>query len=394
MSTNFDASSRVISAIYDTALSPASWPEALRQVMQALGTFGAAYILTNKWSGLVEWASFSGPSVELKPDYVRHYAALDPSLPLIHSAPSGSWVRLSEALPNDVLRRDEWYNDFVRKCGVDDILGSPLLEDESHRAIIGIHYGVYQTRRKSAPAALLKQLLPPLSQAARLYVDLRNRGWKSSIASQALNQLADGVIITDGEGHVIELNWAGEQILSRADGLAVRNGKICALRVFENHKLTMLIGAAVSMKTAADRGRMRNVTSPKLWVLTGRKPSCGSAGRGKDAPADRRQLRGQDYNPADTAQLYPEEGGREAAGRPDPDPLDHSSRPRCHDQTLAPAPALHTLLGLERRPGSRRKLHRRVSLSSPIAWRRSCHANARLRFRCHNACIGRPGFRR
>lgn len=80
---------------------------------------------------------FFGPSVEFKPDYVRHYAALDPFLPLIHSAPSGSWVRLSESLPNAVRREDEWYNDFVLKCGVDDILGAPLFEDESHRAIIG-----------------------------------------------------------------------------------------------------------------------------------------------------------------------------------------------------------------------------------------------------------------
>jgi hypothetical protein len=70
ISTNFDVGSRVISAIYDTALAPDSWPEALRQVTQALGAVGAAYILTNKWSGLVEWASFSGPSVEFKPERV------------------------------------------------------------------------------------------------------------------------------------------------------------------------------------------------------------------------------------------------------------------------------------------------------------------------------------
>jgi DNA-binding CsgD family transcriptional regulator len=136
--------------------------------------------------------------------------------------------------------------------------------------LFGIHYGIYQTRPKSAPAALLKQLLPPLSQAARLHVELRNSGWKSSIASQALDQLADGVIITDGEGHVIELNRAGEQILSRADGLAVRNGKICALRVFENHKLTTLIGAAVSVKTAANTGRMliKRRGSEKHYIIT------------------------------------------------------------------------------------------------------------------------------
>jgi hypothetical protein len=67
VSTNFDASARVISAIYDTALAPASWPEALRQVTQALGAVGAADILTNEWSGLVEWAIFRGRAWSLNP---------------------------------------------------------------------------------------------------------------------------------------------------------------------------------------------------------------------------------------------------------------------------------------------------------------------------------------
>jgi DNA-binding CsgD family transcriptional regulator len=165
-------------------------------------------------------------------------------------------VRLSECLPKTVLRSDEWYNDFVVRCGVRDILGVRLFENSSHAAILGIYYGLYQTRSGSADAARLKELLDPLSQAARLHVELRNMGWKSSIALRALDQLANGVLVTDGDGRIIELNRVAEHILCRDDGLAVRNGKLCALRVFEDNKLMAFISAAAVGKTAAATGRM------------------------------------------------------------------------------------------------------------------------------------------
>jgi PAS domain-containing protein len=39
---------------------------------------------------------------------------------------------------------------------------------------------------------------------------------------RALDQLAGAIIITDGNGRVVEMNRAGEQILRRDDGLTVR----------------------------------------------------------------------------------------------------------------------------------------------------------------------------
>jgi hypothetical protein len=67
----------------------------------------------------VDEAHFCGLSAGFKSDYVRHYAALDQYAPLL----DGSWKKLSECLPDRVLRRSEWYNDFILTCGVRDICG-------------------------------------------------------------------------------------------------------------------------------------------------------------------------------------------------------------------------------------------------------------------------------
>src|SRR5712672_558713 len=124
--------------IGDAALAPAAWKTVLGQLTEYLGAIGAAYILTNRQTGQVEWITLAGPSVELQSDYVSHFAAVDPYRPLL-GATSG-WRRVSECLPSAVLARDEWYNDFVVRVGVGDILGANVYSGPSHEAVIGFHY--------------------------------------------------------------------------------------------------------------------------------------------------------------------------------------------------------------------------------------------------------------
>src|SRR5882757_6212344 len=127
--------STLVSALQDAAASREAWPDALKALTEAAGVAGAALIISNKSTGNVEEACFSGLSAEFKSDYVSHYAALDPFSPLL----DGSWKKLSECLPEPLLRKSEWYNDFVLACGVRDILGARVVETPNHHAIFGLH---------------------------------------------------------------------------------------------------------------------------------------------------------------------------------------------------------------------------------------------------------------
>jgi DNA-binding CsgD family transcriptional regulator len=253
---NSERLQRIVPTIYEAALKPELWPRVLQLLTEAAGAVGAAYILSNNRTGEVEWTSFCGPSVEFKPDYLTYYAALDPYRLMLHAATSRTWLRLSESLPRDFLRNDEWYNDFILQCGVRDIAGARLFEDGSHAAILGLHYGIHQPSSASSCAAELQNLLDPLGHASRLHIELRNLGWRSSTAFRALDQLATGIFITQGDRRVVELNQAADGIVRRNDGLTVRNGKLCALRVFEDAKLATLIAGAAPAGTGSAAGRM------------------------------------------------------------------------------------------------------------------------------------------
>jgi hypothetical protein len=124
-----------VSAFHDAAVSPEAWPEALEALTEAAGVAGAALSIFDKSTGNVDGACFSGLSAGFRSDYVRHYAALDPYSPLLDRG----WKKLSECLPDPLLRKSEWYHDFVLTCGVRDILGTRLVETWDHFVVLGLH---------------------------------------------------------------------------------------------------------------------------------------------------------------------------------------------------------------------------------------------------------------
>jgi DNA-binding NarL/FixJ family response regulator len=156
-----------------------------------------------------------------------------------------------------VLARDEWYNDFVLRCGVGDFLGANVYSGPSHEAVIGIHYGLHWRSFTAPLEARARELIGLMRKAAELHVRLNNAGWQSSAAWHALDQLAAAVIITDREARVVGVNRAGDDLLSRGHALSVRQGKLYAARSFETARLTALINvAAVPDKLEPAIGRM------------------------------------------------------------------------------------------------------------------------------------------
>src|SRR5260370_11073376 len=165
------AMSSAVSRIHDAAASPEAWPQALAALTDAMGVAGAALIISNKSTGNVDEACFSGLSAGFKSDYVRHYAAVDPYSPLL----DGSWKKLSECLPEQLLRESEWYNDFVLGCGVRDILGARLVNTPSHRVIFGIHQQIGRAFSDKVDS-LVDLVAIPLEQAAQRHLERFSSG--------------------------------------------------------------------------------------------------------------------------------------------------------------------------------------------------------------------------
>jgi PAS domain-containing protein/DNA-binding CsgD family transcriptional regulator len=238
--------SETVTRLFDAVLDERLAPAALEAVSNYVGASGAAYLLVNKLtrhvSAITSWGSFAGSQV----DYLAHYGKIDPFRVIQEEAACGELARLSDRLPASVLRHDEWYNDYILKGGVCDILGTKLHENRSHMVIVGLHRAIGDTRPIPEDVEALQMLMEPLRNAARLHLGLISIGFRSAIARGRLNHLHAGVVFTDGSSRIIEANPAGEAILRRGDGLTMHGGQICARRSFETTKLARLIANATA----------------------------------------------------------------------------------------------------------------------------------------------------
>jgi len=179
--------SPLVSTLHEAAASPEAWPQALRVLTDAMGVAGAALIISNKTTWKVDEAYFSGLSADFKSDYVRHYAAVDPYSPLL----DGSWKKLSECLPDQTLRKNEWYNDFVLTCGVRDILGARLVDTSSHCVIFGIHQQIGRDFSDKADS-LVDLVTIPLKHAARRHIERFSSSRTGILDESQTGVLAEG----------------------------------------------------------------------------------------------------------------------------------------------------------------------------------------------------------
>ncbi len=234
-----------LSALYEAAKVPAQWPTALQDVAAAVGGIGAAQVIFNKHTGAVEWVTITGPCAELEPRYIGHYAPLDLYAPTLRAQPVRRWLPLSRSLPAGAVVGREWYNDFILKSGVADVLAAKMYEDDDTTVLLGIHRGPASDRAVTKFNAGVRALLQPLVRATRLHVAFRRMGRALAAARQALNYLSAGVVLTDIEGHVLETNELASEILDREDGLQIRDGRLTATRTFDSAKLAAGIAGRV-----------------------------------------------------------------------------------------------------------------------------------------------------
>ena len=197
-----------LAALYDAAKVPAQWPAALQGVAAAVGGVGAGQVIFNKPTGAVEWVTITGPCAELEPRYISHYAPLDLYAPVLHAHPVRRWLPLSRSLPAGAVVGNAWYNDFILKSGIADIVAAKMYEDDDTTVLLGIHRGPASDRAVAQFNAGVRALLQPLVRATRLHVAFRRMGRALAAARQALNYLSVGVVLTDVEGHVLETNAA------------------------------------------------------------------------------------------------------------------------------------------------------------------------------------------
>jgi DNA-binding CsgD family transcriptional regulator/PAS domain-containing protein len=252
------ASADVVGRIYEAALEPATWPQALGRVAEEFGAQSAAAFVVDVNIAEVGFIVVSGLDPRALDDYVAHYAQLDPWNEYLRKRPSGQPIVSQTVMDDRTFERTEFCHDFLRRYGIFYAMGGFVVRTGALAFLCGVQR---QRERGAFTAAELQRmriLFPHLERAVRIHRRLVQATGLRDGMTAALDRMPLGAILADRFGRAVWMNRAAEELVRQADGLRLRDGRIEATAGNGvSAELRRLIQGAVGLAGRRGAGAMR-----------------------------------------------------------------------------------------------------------------------------------------
>jgi DNA-binding CsgD family transcriptional regulator len=259
-----------VGLLYEAALAPELWPQALEGIADIAGADGAALLVQDQVDG-------TGSAVVARIDpavlslQFGYYARRNPVRPgrnraLQLSGASANWrtrvLTDEDALPKSELMRSGYYNDFLRPFGIHSglMIGLALLETKF--ATINLLRSPRRDRFERPEIDLARRLQPHLIRAFELGRRLSETQRMSDSLAQSLDASPHGIYLVDSDARVLRANRAGEALLQEGRGLSIRHGVLRTVAPDGTRTLHQLIAGAGGKDAEQRRGGAVSLRRP------------------------------------------------------------------------------------------------------------------------------------
>lgn len=217
----------LVSSIYDAALDRTRWPSFMENLSSTLNA-GLGMLWMHDFSkgsssfenGGVNISAVTGLDSVALNRYADYYAARNVWLPNASQLAEGSITVSSVLYPDAMLKRTEFYSDWLRDLDLFYGVGSAIVKQGERDVKMSFVRSERAGRYDEAELLLVKQLMPHLRNAVVLHRELHRLQMLSASATAALEMIPVGVILLTGAGLMMHAN-------RRAQELAARSGALC-----------------------------------------------------------------------------------------------------------------------------------------------------------------------
>jgi len=153
--------------------------------------------------------------------YIKDFQALDPAPAAFARMPVGTASSTDWVLGPEFHRNSPFLNEFYHPLGLVETIGGMLRAGDGQFEMLGLHRGSDRGAFTIDEMRAVERVLPHLGRSLQLRRLLLAQRARGSALGNALDRLAQGVIVLDGSGVAILVNTAMWTIARRGDGLGL-----------------------------------------------------------------------------------------------------------------------------------------------------------------------------
>ena len=246
MSTNKSTEAlldRFITALYEAAIAPDTWPTALDGA-QALfgGSASQFYCWDEKNQCMAEYLTSTSFLFKRECDY---YRAFDPRWKIKKTLAVGIIASCQDYFDANYVRRSGFYQDHSIKADRRYTMTTKLLNTGPTFFSFAVSRSPRQEPFDSKARHLLEGIQPHLKRAAAVHAQLRNLRREIETSRDMLDNVDAALLVLDADATVLRLNRAAEVLLQSKGNLGFMGGKLVALRHRETAHLHALVRSVV-----------------------------------------------------------------------------------------------------------------------------------------------------
>lgn len=212
----------IIEHIYAAGVDPQGWPQVAELCQRILPGCGFSLLLSNASNEIDGMACGAGYDPKTIEDYVTHYHATNPYLPIIDALPSDQVAHASDHVTRDWLLAQPFYHEWLKPAG-DFIHGvtMPIRSNGTGR-LLRLTYDIPSSRAEAegVAAEFLGRTKTHFRRAFEVAGRLHSGGEALRMGQSLLDKIAGPAFIVDGSAKISGMNARALNLLR--DGRVTR----------------------------------------------------------------------------------------------------------------------------------------------------------------------------
>lgn len=234
---------RAIASLYDAAVDPDAWPDALVAVADAVGAVAASLYATDPRTSDVLLMKSWNHDPQQDREFIEHYTRICPRTALC--AERGLTVMYDYLhTQEEQIGRDE-YSAWHLRYGHRYYIGGAAENADDLFIGMALQRSPAQGHVQRREIETWSRLVPHVRRAVRMARRLQNLEVRSTASAEVIERYGFGVVLLGADGAVLLMNRAAREAVAAGDGLGATGRGLFAERPGDDAVLQRLIDGAV-----------------------------------------------------------------------------------------------------------------------------------------------------